>query len=280
MSAYWRRLWAAIKIGWAVESNWTHTWVFVIYSAVRPLALCLVLYFLFRLVYQQPATEQAFIGVYVANAFFTLVITLCAGTTWAIINDREHYYIIRYIYVSPIRMITYVLGRSVPLLMLGLSSLLIILVFGRYVLEMPIGLDAIRWELLLPASILGVVCSMALGIFFAGFCLVTAKHSMMLAEGVGGVFLLLCGVIFPVDIMPAAFRVAGLALPVTYWMEATRRAFGVQGFSAMLTPLSDINLMLILLIGSALLLAASVWAFHGFEHLAVKHGKIDQATNY
>ena len=275
---------AAAKIGWAAESNWTRLPLFILYSATRPLAVCLILYFLFRAITGDPSNQSQFVAVYVGSAFFTMVISITAALSWVIIEDREHYQLIRYVYITPMRLFVYMIGRALPILGISLSSLLIIWLFGWLVLSLPIGPAHIDWLLMAPTFVLGLVTTGALGLLFAGFVLVTARHSMLLAEGTGAMFLLVCGVIYPVDIMPRWIAWLADVLPMTYWMEMVRRSFGLTDlavpFSKTMAGWSDGGLLAVFAAATAALVAVAVWSFRRLEHAAKSRGKLDQATNY
>lgn len=280
----WRHLGATLRhamwIGWQMESNWTSTWVYILYAAVRPMALCMILYYLYMVVSANPATDPTFVSIYVGNAFFTIFVAVAGGVAWVIIQDREHFRIIRYIYMAPSPFWLYILGRALIVLVISLVSLLIIFLFASLALGMPVGFAHIRWHLLLPATVMGIVSAAAMGMIFAGVCLITARHSMMMAEGAGAVFLLTCGVLYPVDAMPMLARWVGMALPMTYWMELVRRAFGGLGFSRVLTGIGDAPLMGVLAALTVAFTASAFWLFRACENNAKRRGVLDQTTNY
>jgi ABC-type polysaccharide/polyol phosphate export permease len=128
--------------------------------------------------------------------------------------------------------------------------------------------------------ILGLASSTSLGIIFAGFVLVTARHATLLAEGIGGAFLLLCGVIYPIDMLPSFWQSFALGIPLTYWIESTRRAFGLAPFGQTMVGWSDNELMLALFGFATLFAAGAVVLFNFFSNTAKKYGKIDQTTHY
>jgi ABC-2 type transport system permease protein len=270
----------AMWIGWELEYNWTKKWVYFLYASIRPLSLCLILYFIYKLIATDPAGSQGFVSIFVGNAFFSIFIAVAGGISWVVIMDREEYRIIRYIYVAPMPFWWYMLGRATVILLVSLSSLTIILTFGAVVLGMPIGLTHISWPLLIPATILGVVSAAAFGLLFAGLCLVTARHSMLMAEGAGAIFLLACGVLFPVDFLPSWMQPVGMALPMTYWMEIVRRSFGGISFSHRLAAFSTTSLLVILFVLTILFCAAAFGGFKLCETHAKRTGKLDQTTNY
>jgi ABC-2 type transport system permease protein len=275
---------AAVRLGWLSESNWTRWWLYLAYAAARPLSMCLILYFIYRIAAGAPGATSAagggFVAIYAGSAFFTMIATMTAALSWVIIEDREHYQILRYVYIAPLSFWEYIVGRSLPILGIAFSTLVVILAFGGLVLGLPLSPARIDWALMVPTFVLGLAITAALGMLFAGVVLITARHSMLLAEGVGSTFLLVCGVIYPIDFLPHWLRPVALALPMTYWMELVRRAYGVTGFSKVLAAWGTPSLMLVFLAATAALAVLAVWSFRRLEHRAKRLGKLDQATNY
>jgi ABC-2 type transport system permease protein len=109
---------------------------------------------------------------------------------------------------------------------------------------------------------------------------VFARQSMMMNEGVSAVLYLFCGVVFPPDLLPAFLRPVALALPMTYWLEASRRALSVRGFSPLLTRLDDLQLAGVF-VGVALVwLIGGRWIFSRLERRARTEGLLDVTTAF
>jgi ABC-2 type transport system permease protein len=51
--------------------------------------------------------------LYLGNAFYIYVGQIMTGLSYAVIDDREHYKTLKYIYVAPVHFPTYLLGRAV-----------------------------------------------------------------------------------------------------------------------------------------------------------------------
>lgn len=275
-----RAMLASIKIGWKIESNWTRVPIYILYAAIRPLSLCVLLYFLYKVVDPTPGDDPRFLGIFIGNTFFMVFVSLAGSLSWAIITDREHFQLIRYVYIAPTPFVWTILGRAITFLGIALSSVLVILLVGRYTLDLPLHLSLIRWDLLIVSFTLGLIAAASMGIFFAGLALVTARHSMLLAEGVGGTLLLVCGVLYPTTFMPWFLRPLAWLNPLTHWIEASRRAFSVTGFDSQLGAMSDWLLLLILAVLTAIYVILGFKGFTWFEDYAKHHGKIDQTTNY
>ena len=56
----------------------------------------------------------------------------------------------------------------------------------------------------------------------AGIMVISARHGQGYAESFAGVLYLLCGVVFPLELLPAPLQAVGRAIPFTYWIEGVR----------------------------------------------------------
>ena len=112
----------------------------------------------------------------------------------------------------------------------------------------------------------------------AGWALVLPRAAISVNEGVAAALTLLCGVIFPIDLLPHGLQTVALALPFTWWYEGLRRFLIGHGASARLAPCSD-GVLLGALAASTLAFSwLSVWGYHALERRARQRGKLDQAT--
>ena len=275
-----RTIKTAGRLGWAMESNWTDPFLFAIYSIVRPLASSLILVVMYYVVTKGKTGMDLFAYIYVGNAFFMYVINVLFGISWVIHEDREHYQMIRYIYISPIRMYYYLFGRGIAKMILTTVAVIITIGFGMVVLKIPVNLLTVNYPLLLFSVAAGIFIITCLGILLAGISIVTAHHSWALTEGMAGLFYLACGAIYPIDILPIWLQYLSKALPLTYWLELVRRSVLGKSLSPTLSDFSNVELIAIMVVTTLALALFSHYIYRSIEHIARKYGKIDQLTNY
>jgi ABC-2 type transport system permease protein len=268
------------KLGWAMESNWTDPFLFAIYSIVRPLASSLILVVMYYVITRGKTGMDLFAYIYVGNAFFMYVINVLFGVSWVIHEDRDHYQMIRYIYISPIRMYYYLFGRGIAKMILTTVAVIITVGFGMLVLKIPVNLLTVNYPLLIFSVAVGIFIITCLGILLAGVSMITAHHSYALTEGMSGLFYLACGAIYPIDILPVWLQYISKALPLTYWLELVRRSVLGKSVSSTLGGYSDLQLIMIMAATTLALALFSHWIYRSIEHIARKYGKIDQLTSY
>lgn len=272
----------AAWLGWQIESNWTDPFLFAIYSIIKPLAAAGILVVMYRVVTQQAFDTPMFAYLYLGNAFYQYVSAVTTGVSWAVIDDREHYRTLKYIYVAPLNIPLYLFGRGVARFITTSFAVLIIILFGVGFLKMPLALSTIQWPLLIVSLVLGTLMLGLVGLILAGITLLTARHSYYIGDAVAGALFLFTGAIFPLEVLPAYLRPIGYALPITYWLELMRRALVGRVAQAFPTfsALSDGQLLALLALMTLALGIISLVVFRWCERLARERGLIDYTSNY
>jgi ABC-2 type transport system permease protein len=267
-------------LGWQVETNWTDPTLFLATAIAKPLSITLILFFMARVVSQGQATADTFLFLFLGNTFFLYVTEVLIGISWAVFRDREDFETLKYVYATPASFLTYLVGRSMTKVLTATLGVAVSLLFGRWALGLPIGGPGTDWGLALLGTLLGLVSVIGLGIILAGTSLVLARHSMSMNEGLAGLFFLLSGAVFPIELLPGWAEAIGLALPFTWWLELMRRIFTGRTFAEALAGFSQGDLWGILVLSTAGILVVALLWFRACERTARARGLIDWKTNY
>src|SRR3954454_4290962 len=100
VSGAWRTFKTAVRLGWVVEANWTDPVLFFIYSVAKPVASALILVFMLEVISGGSKPEyRAF--VVIGSALWSFVLSGISGLAWTVLDDRERYRMLKYVYVSP-----------------------------------------------------------------------------------------------------------------------------------------------------------------------------------
>jgi len=161
---------------------------------------------------------------------------------------------------------------------LGTVSVALTLLLGWIALDVRWTWSAVHVVPLLAALGLGIAATLFTGFVLAGSSLVLTRSAMTVLDGATLGLYLLCGVIFPVDLLPRVLQWIAFALPFTWWYEAMRRFLLGQGASALLSRLSDAQLLAGLATVTVVFAICSVGAVRAFEHRARQLGRLDQTT--
>jgi ABC-2 type transport system permease protein len=214
----YRSLKTGAWLGWQIESNWTDPFLFAVYSIIKPVAGAAILVVMYGVITGGAFQEPIFAYIYLGNAFYIYVGAVMTGVSWAVIDDREHYKTLKYIFVSPVKIRFYLIGRGVARFLTGSISVLITLLAGILFLDLPLDPGTINWPFFMAALTLGVAMLAMMGLALAGITLLIAHHVWFLGDAVAGSLFLFSGAIFPLEVLPAWLRPLGYAMPLpTGW---------------------------------------------------------------
>lgn len=281
-SESWRSFRIATWLGWQIESNWADPFLFFIYSVVKPLASASILVVMYGIITHSNFTNPLFPYIYLGNAFYIYVGAVMGGVSWAVIDDREHYKTLKYMYVAPVRIPLYLLGRGVARFLTGSFSVIITILAGVLFLKLPLNLLQVNWSLFFTSLLIGIVMLAMMGLLLGSITLLLVHHSFGVAEGIAGALYLFSGAIFPLEVLPAWLRPVGFAMPITYWLELLRRSLVGNVAQAFPTLAAFTNLQLLaILVGLSIVFCILAFtAFRWCDHRARERGLIDRVTNY
>lgn len=231
---WWRVLRVSYWLGWQIETNWTDPLLFFIYSLAKPLGGVLILVFMYFVVAQ--GRRGAMLGFFVVGtALWPFVVRGVMGIAWGLISDREHWRTLRYIYTSPIPYRAYLVGRALAQATSAVAPAVITLLFGRYVLGVPIHVATVNVQYAAAAMLVGIAGIVALGLVVVSAAMLISGEAWRMPEGVGAALYLVSGAIFPVTVLPGILQSLAQAVPLTWWLEAMRRGLlgpdAVKSFS-------------------------------------------------
>jgi ABC-2 type transport system permease protein len=279
---YWRSFRLAAWLGWQIESNWADPFLFAIYSIIKPIAGAAILVVMYSVITKGNFNAPIFSYIYLGNAFYIFVGQVMTGISWAVIDDREHYKTLKYMYIAPVHFPLYLMGRGVARFIIAAFSVLITILFGVLFLHVHIDLTSINWLLFFFTLVIGVVMLAMMGLILAGVLLLLVHHEFGIGDAIAGAMYLFSGAVFPLEVLPKALRWVGFINPITYWLELLRRSLVghiAQAFPT-LSALSNLQILGILLGLTLLFSVISGFSFRWRENLARERGLIDVVTNY
>ena len=282
LPVYSRSFRVAAWLGWQIESNWTDPFLFAVYSIIKPLAGAGILVVMYSVITNGNFASPIFSYIYLGNAFYVYVGAIMTGISWAVIDDREHYKTLKYMYVAPINIPAYLIGRGVARFLVASITVLITISIGVLFLHVNVNLASVNWPLFLVSLLIGVVMLAVIGLSLAGISLVIVNNVWFIGDAVAGALFLFSGAIFPLEVLPAWLRPVGFAIPITYWLELLRRSLVGHIAEAFPTLQNVTNLQLIgILLGLTVIFGSlSFFLFRYCEHVAQERGLLDRVTNY
>lgn len=284
-----RTLGVATRLGWRLEANWTDPVLFAIYSIAKPVSSVLILVVMLEVI-GGPEGRALRPFVVTGSALWAFVTSGISGLAQTILDDRERYRVLKYVYTSQSDFLVFLVGRGVARIVVGLAGVVITLAVGIVALGVPFDPTTVDCGLLAVASVLGLASIIALGVLMAAVCIQTRQDAWRYPEAVAGALFLVSGAIFPLAVLPTAVQAIGLATPLTWWLAAVRSALfpgspdaiggagtlfeAVTGRLAPTTP----ELLLALLVTGAVSTLAALALFRVSDRRAKRAGMYDQTT--
>ena len=285
----WRTFATAVRLGWSMEANWTDPALFMIYSVAKPVSAALILVAMLEVV-GGASTREYRSYVVTGSALWAFVTSGIAGLAWSILDDRERYRMVKYVYVSSSNFLLFLVGRAVARALVGAVGAVITLAFGVVLLGVRFDPMAVDWLALAAVSAIGIVVVVSIGVLMAAIVLQTRQEAWSYSEALAGALFLVSGAIFPLAVLPAALQVVGLLTPLAWWVEGTRQALvadpvsGIGGpgsawetISGTLVPAPPTILVILLVTGGVGTLIAT-FVFRVSERRAKDRGLIDRTT--
>ena len=270
----WRSFRTAIGLGWAIESNWSDPFLFAVYTVAKPLAAALILVVMVQVITQGQATEFIQFMI-VGSALWNVVFGVMGGLVQSILEDRERYRMMKYVVVTPSSLFPFLLGRSLARVIVSFVAVALTLLIGVVFLGVELRPNLLY---LVPATVIGVLGVIAIGVFMAGWCLQLRQEAWSYPEAIAGALYLVSGAIFPIDILPSVVHPLAYASPTTWWLEASRRGLLGHGSPGSIGQLSDGQVMLFLVISVAIAVPIALSLFAWFMHRARESGLLDMTT--
>jgi len=270
-----RSLIAAARLAWAIEGNWAEPFYLAVYLVVRPLAFLGLFLAVLSIGGRLDPSSIGF--VVVGQAIFQIVGAALQGPTHALLDDRERYRTIRYIFATPSSLLPVSIGRALVKAAISAISASIVITAGA-LLGMPLRATGIDLSLLIVVVTLGLLSVVGLGVALGAICVQLRNDAWGYPQAVAGSVFLLCGAIFPLDVLPEPLRVIGTALPITWWIEGVRRALLSTVSPGALGALSTPSLLLVLAIGTLVIWAAAPRLFTAGIDRARDKGYLDRNT--
>jgi ABC-2 type transport system permease protein len=270
----WRSFRTAIRLGWAIEANWSDPFLFAVYTMAKPLSAAMILVVMYDIITQGqsgPFLQFLIVGA----ALWNVVYGVLAGLVQSILEDRERYRMMKYVVVTPSSLFPFLLGRSLARVGVSLVAVTLTLAVGVVFLGVELSVDL---PLLLAASVLGLTAVMALGIFMAGWCLQLRQEAWSYPEAIAGALYLVSGAIFPVSVLPSLAQPIAWAMPTTWWLEASRRGLVGHGSPGDIGTLPDGTVLGLLVLTTALTVPIALAAFAWFMRRARQAGLLDMVT--
>ena len=157
---------------------------------------------------------------FVPGVMGLILMLICAMMTSISIVREKETGTMEVLLVSPIRPIFIILAKAVPYLVLSCVNLATILLLSVYVLHVPV--EGSLWTLSF-LSLLLIAVALSLGLLIS--CVVQNQVAAMIVSGMGLMMpvMLLSGMIFPIESMPAVLQWISNIIPARGYIQAVKK---------------------------------------------------------
>jgi ABC-2 type transport system permease protein len=270
----------AVRLGWAVSSNWTQPVTFVIYTILRPISGALILVVMYSVITGGRADTRTYLSFLVIGvAFWAFVTEGVSDFALGILEDRGRYRMLKYAYLAPLRFPIFLVGRASSKLTSAAASVLIVLVVATVGLRLPINPLAVNYGLLAIACLLAFISVLAFSIALS-LVLLAGRDTHGYGEIMAQVLYVFSGAIFPISVLPGPLAFIASISPLVYWLELARRAILHGRVYEMFPTLSDGEVLLRLVLATAGTVVLGYLVYSYADRLARRKGFIDMDTGW
>jgi ABC-2 type transport system permease protein len=276
----WIGFTTAVRLGWAVSSNWTRPALFVIYAILRPISTALILVVMFTVISGGRGNARTYLSfLIIGTAFWAFVNEGVSEFAVGILEDRGRFKMLKYAYLAPLRFPIFLVGRASSKLTSAAASVVIVLVVATVGLRLPINPLQIDYGLLAVACLLAFVAVMAFSIALS-MVLLAGRDAYGYGEIMAQVLYIFSGAIFPISVLPGPLAFFASLSPLAYWLELTRRAILHGRVYEMFPYLSDGQVVLRLVLSTAGTVVLGYLAYVWADRRARTKGYIDMDANF
>ena len=175
-----------------------------------------------------------------------LLMLICAMmTSISIVREKERG-TMEVLLVSPVKPLMIIIAKVVPYLVLAFTILIIILLMARFVLDVPIQ-GSLVW--IFVVSIIYIMLALSLGLLISNIATSQLMALLISAMVLLMPIVMLSGMLFPIESMPAPLQWLSAIVPPRYYIEAMRKLMimgvGIKEVAREVTILSVMTIFLL-----------------------------------
>ena len=206
--------------------------------------------------------------VIIGFAFQSFVFSTMFGGGHAIRGEQEHG-TAELVFVTPANKVAWLLGKMLGNLTFSFITFFMIIVSGTLLFGFHTQAPP-NFPIAILSILLTMLAMTALGFVFAGLCFL-AKREEELTQVLWPLTTFFCGLAFPIEILPQWGQVIAKMIPLTYGVDATRKALLLGAGVSDVTLLGELGILCIL---TAVLLPIGALLFARLERAAKRSGTL------
>jgi len=168
-----------------------------------------------RVLYNPALKSSAFM---VPGIICQLLLIVTAVLSGASITKEKELGTIEQIFVSPLNKMQFILGKTIPFVLVGLLDVILILIMAKILFQIPINGSLLLFFFV---AIIFLFTSLGIGLFAASVSRTQAQVSLTIFPFMMPAFLL-SGLFFPIASIPVSLRWISYINPLTYFLIIVR----------------------------------------------------------
>ena len=175
-----------------------------------------------------------------------LLMLICAMmTSISIVREKEHD-TMEVLLVSPVKPLMVIIAKAVPYLVMAFAILITILLMARFVLEVPLA-GSLFWIIIV--SLIYILLALSLGLLISNVAQTQLVALLLSAMVLLMPVVMLSGMLFPVESMPAVLQWISAMVPPRYYIQAMRKLMimgvGIREVAQEVAILSGMTILLL-----------------------------------
>lgn len=172
-----------------------------------------------------------------------ILMLICAlMTSVSIVREKESG-TMEVLLVSPVKPLTIIIAKMIPYLTMGVIDLAIILLMSKFVLGLPMA-GSLFW--IIASSLIYIILGLSIGLLVSTIAKTQVVASLVTAIMFLFPMLMLSGIMFPIESMPAFFQYASMIIPARWYIIILRRLM-IQGSEAVFI-LKELGILVVMTI--------------------------------
>lgn len=149
-----------------------------------------------------------------------LLMLICAMmTSISIVREKERG-TMEVLLVSPVRPLMVIVAKAIPYLVLAFAILVVILLMGHYVLDVPLA-GSLVWIVFV--SVIYILLALSLGLLISNIAQTQLVALLLSAMVLLMPVVMLSGMLFPIESMPQVLQWIAAFIPPRYYIQAMRK---------------------------------------------------------
>ena len=175
-----------------------------------------------------------------------LLMLICAMmTSISIVREKERD-TMEVLLVSPVKSLMVIIAKAVPYLVMAFAILITILLMARFVLEVPLA-GSLFWIIIV--SLIYILLALSLGLLISNVAQTQLVALLLSAMVLLMPVVMLSGMLFPIESMPAVLQWISAVVPPRYYIQAMRKLMimgvGIREVAQEVAILSGMTILLL-----------------------------------